>query len=91
MYPTAPRNGRHHNPLWIQVPVVRQVHVGPGHSDGVVPVPLAEIDIQVRRVSYHRQQQLEQGRGFAALPRRGAGLVLAFALAGPLERHCGAS
>ena len=34
------RDGRHRNPFRIQVPMVRQMDVAPGHWDGIVPVPL---------------------------------------------------
>ena len=64
-------------------------------GDGVVPVPLAEVVVEVRLVPCagrfwwgQREQSRDHVSRGAASPQRGAGLVVMLPLAEPLEeRH----
>jgi hypothetical protein len=72
------RNGRHLNPILVQMPAVRQLHVGPGHGD----------DRHIHAVARRRRiPRRHHGEGCgAAPPRGGAGLVVVLSKR-PLPRH----
>ena len=42
-----PRDVRHRNPIGIQVPVLGELDVGPRYWDGIVPIPLAALLVDV--------------------------------------------
>ena len=94
--PLGPRNRRHRDPVWIQMPMVRQRHVGVGEGLPVLPVPprLVHRDVQApaTRAETRRRRRRRRGRGAREDEAPGVPLPLPLPLLlpkMPMARVCG--